>query len=127
MSKFIILKHTTKKNRNVHLDLRFEKPNSKKWVSFVCEKPIPLTKKERIMVIKVNDHSREHATFTGKLKSGYGAGDFKKVDEGDCDIEKYNRRHIVINFKGEILKGTYHFVSVNYHKDDRPRYMLFKI
>ena len=127
-SKFVVIEHRAKK-AGLHFDLRFKKPNSKKWASFAIRKGIPLKVGEKVLAIKTGDHAEKEATFTGTLKSGYGAGTFKKHDGGSCIIEKFSDTHIAINFKGSKMKGLYHLVStvvVGGGKRKEKSYFLFK-
>lgn len=135
MAEFILVKHDAKK-RGTHYDLRFEKPNSKKWISFATpknsrEKPPP-EKGEKMTLVQTEDHTKEEAKFTGKIEKGYGAGTITKVDSGKCDVKKYSEAHIVVDFKGSKLKGVYQFVNVaKFSKsgksaDEEKRYVFFK-
>lgn len=113
MAKYIVIKHEAKK-RGIHHDIRFEKPNSRKWASFATTKKdteLPTKPGKRITLVRTHDHNEKEATFTGEIKSGYGAGTLKKVDSGKCDIEKFSNSHIVVNFDGDKLNGKYHFVN----------------
>jgi len=126
-SKFIIIKHQAKK-AGLHTDVRFRIPNSKLWASFACRKEVPLKKGVKILAIRTQDHSEKEALFTGEIKSGYGAGTLAEYDSGDCDIEKYSNVHIVVNFRGSKIKGSYHFVNTGVIDKDfkGQKYLLFK-
>jgi hypothetical protein len=119
MSEFILVRHEAKK-RGVHYDLRFEIPNSKLWASFSLNEMPPTQPNKRIYIPRTNDHSRETALYTGKIPEGeYGAGIIKKIDGGDCEIVKYRNSHIIVDFKGKILKGKYHFINVGTYDKKR--------
>jgi len=127
-SKFVVIEHRAKK-AGLHYDLRFKKPTGNKWASFAIRKGIPVKVGEKVLAIRTNDHSEKDATFTGTLKSGYGAGTFKRHDGGSCIIEKFTENHMAINFKGSKMKGLYHLVStvvVGGGKRKEKSFFLFK-
>ena len=127
MSRFIIVKHNAIK-AGKHFDVRFEIPNSNKWISFACRKIIPTQPGVKILAVRTHDHSQKDALFTGKIESGYGAGTLKRWDGGSCNIIKYSSSHISIDFKGNKIKGIYHLINTGViDKDYKGRkYMLFK-
>ena len=126
MSRFIVIEHTAKK-AGKHYDVRFQIPSSNMWASFACRKEIPVEVAKKILAIRTNDHTQKEALFTGKIESGYGAGTLKKWDSGNCDIEKYSKNHISINFKGSKVKGRYHFINTKVmDKKDKASYLFFK-
>jgi hypothetical protein len=51
-----------------------------------------------------------------------------KFDDGACDILKFSPSHIIINFHGKKIKGTYHILStgVASRKFNENSFMLFK-
>lgn len=111
MGEFILVEHDALK-RKKHWDLRFTIPNSKNWISFAMNGLPPTEPGQRVYIVRTTDHSREQALFVGKIPEGeYGAGILKKIEKGSCDIIKYTNAHIIVDFKGHILSGTYHFVN----------------
>ena len=122
-SRFFIAEHHALKAK-LHYDLRFRIPKSSIWASFACRKKIPLVTGEKILAIRTKDHAQKDALFTGKIKTGYGAGTLKKWDSGSCIIERYTTKHIAINFKGSKMKGLYHLFS--FKKPGGKDYFLFK-
>jgi len=129
VSEFVVIDHNALK-AGKHQDLRFKLPNSPMWASFAVKKRVPLTTGVKVLAIRTNDHSYADATFTGVLKSGYGAGTFKKFDGGSCEILKFDKKHIAINFHGHKVKGLYHLISVQHisskNKSKQKEYILFK-
>lgn len=131
MAEFILVKHDAKK-RGSHFDLRFEMPKSKLWASFATPQSVdkmPPKDNEKINLVRTNNHSREEALFLGKIEEGYGAGTFKKIDSGRCEIIKYTNAHIIVDFKGSKLKGKYHFINtLIFSKDKKNKniYQFFK-
>jgi DNA ligase D-like protein (predicted 3'-phosphoesterase) len=126
-SKFIVVEHHAIKAR-LHFDLRFKMPNSKIWMSFAVRKGVPLNPGIKVLAVKTHDHTEEEALFLGHIEKGYGAGELKKWDDGECDIIKYGTGHITINFRGHKVKGVYHLVSTGVIDRDykRQTYILFK-
>jgi bifunctional non-homologous end joining protein LigD len=129
MADFILVEHLAKR-AGKHYDIRFEKPSSSKWASFAC-RTIPKNTGTKVLAIKTNDHSKRNALFTGTIKSGqYGAGTLTKIDGGKCDVIKFTVSHIVVDFKGTLLKGIYHFVNTHVIRKSGDRknqeYLLFK-
>lgn len=133
MEQYILVKHDAK-DRGTHYDLRFEIPGKKDWASFATTKDSkevpPPEGNERMTLIRTNDHSKKEATFTGTIKSGYGAGKITEVESGKCDVLKFSDRHITIDFKGKKLKGKYHLVNTKVFSkgksDDKDIYQFFK-
>lgn len=126
-SKFIIMKHEAKR-AGLHYDLRFKMPNSKDWDSYAVRKGVPTEPGKKVMAVKTTIHSEKEALFTGKIETGYGAGKLSKWDGGSCDIIKYDKKHMTIDFKGSKVKGIYHFISTGVMDKDysKPTYLLFK-
>ena len=127
-SKFIVVEHDAKKAR-LHWDLRFKMPNSQNWASFAVRKGIPLNPGQKVLAIRTHDHTEKEALFLGVIDDGYGAGNLKKWDDGQCVIHKYSPSHVAIEFKGRKVKGLYHLINtgVMNRKDyKKQEYMLFK-
>jgi len=126
-SPFIVVEHHAIKAR-LHFDLRFKMPNSKSWMSFAVRKGVPLNPGSKVLAVRTHDHSEKEALFLGKIDEGYGAGELKLWDKGDCEIVKFGTGHIVIKFMGKKVKGLYHLVSTGVINRDykRQTYILFK-
>ena len=108
-SEFVLMSHLARR-AGQHYDLRFKKPFSKMWDSFATKKEVPPETGKRIIMYRTTLHSESEAKFEGQIPEGqYGAGILKKVDEGEAIIKKYKDYHIVVEFKGTKLNGTYHF------------------
>ena len=106
-TRFVLMEHLARRSGK-HYDLRFKRPFGLMWDSFATKKDVPPEPGKRIILWKTTLHSREDALLTGTIKTGYGAGILKKVDHGECVIKKYTDHHMIIEFKGNKLKGTYH-------------------
>jgi bifunctional non-homologous end joining protein LigD len=126
-SEFVIIEHKAKR-AGLHWDLRFKMPGSNMWASFAVRKGVPTETGVKRLAIRTHDHSRKEALMTGKIESGYGAGDLKKWDGGSCKIIKYSVAHIAIDFKGRKVKGVYHLVNTGLkdRKYEGNQYWLFK-
>jgi bifunctional non-homologous end joining protein LigD len=126
-SKFIVVEHHAKR-AGLHYDLRFKMPDSTNWMSFAVRKGVPLEYGKKVLAVRTNDHSPEEALFLGKIESGYGAGELKKWDDGECDILKNDKSHIIIDFKGKKVKGLYHLINTGVMDKtyNGKSYMLFK-
>ena len=112
--RFAIHLHDAKK-AGKHYDIRFQMPTGSNWDSFATKKEIPLKLKDKkILVYRTRVHSEKEALFTGEIKDGYGAGKLSLWDDGKCIIEKYNKRHMIVYFKGRKISGRYHFLSSYY-------------
>lgn len=109
-SQFVVMEHHAKR-AGIHWDIRFRVPGKKDWDSFASRKEPPTKSGEKRMISRTTWHSEEEALYTGKIESGYGAGELIQWDIGNCDIMKYKPNHIVINFHGKRLHGIYHFIS----------------
>lgn len=114
--RFAIHFHDAKK-AGPHYDIRIQLPVGKNWDSFATKKDIPLDQSKKIYVYRSRWHSEKEALFTGEIEGDvYGAGTLSLWDEGDVLIEKYNKRHMIMIFKGKKIKGRYHFLSSYYAK-----------
>lgn len=123
-SKFIITAHYAER-AGFHYDIRFRIPKSKLWDSFATKEDIPLEPGKRILVIRTEKHREKEAIFVGRIEAGYGKGIIEKFDDGECDILKYSQ-NIIINFRGEKIKGVYHFINISTNKNKKDIYLFFK-
>jgi hypothetical protein len=130
-SRFVVMKHEAER-AGLHFDLRFKIPGSHMWASFAVRKGVPLEEGVKVLAIRTEDHSEKGALLTGKIGSGYGKGRLTKWDWGYCDVEKYSTTHIVLNCRGNKVKGIYHLLNTRYtltkvsDSEDKQSYMLFK-
>lgn len=127
-SKFVIMDHFAIK-AGKHQDLRF-KLKTGGWASFAVPRGVPINSDTKVMAIRTANHSEKDALFVGKIPEGeYGGGVLKEFDSGDCEILKFEKKHIVIDFKGKKVKGIYHLIDINRITSDKRKqkqYMLFK-
>lgn len=112
MGRFIIVEHKAQR-AGLHHDLRFTKPKGSMWASFAVRKGVPEKEGVKVLAQRTPDHTTSEALFTGTLKSGYGAGKFKKLDSGQCNILKWDENKIIsVEFKGKKFKGIYHLIKM---------------
>lgn len=126
-SQFVVMEHHAKR-AGLHWDIRFKVPGKTDWDSFASRKEPPMKAGEKRMITRTTWHSEEEALYTGKIESGYGAGELIKWDGGPCEVVKYKSNHIVIHFHGSKLNGIYHFInmaSIGRSEKDR-NYLFFK-
>ena len=126
-TKFVVIKHESGKEDD-HEDLRFKIPKSSGWRSFAVNKGIPIEIGKDVQAIKDFIHTEKEALVTGLVKSGRGAGNYTKLDEGSCTIIKMTKNRIILDLKGSKYTGIYHLIDTG--KIDKeykqPIYLLFK-
>jgi len=127
-TKFVVIKHESDKEGD-HEDLRFKIPKSSGWRSFAVSKGIPTKIGKEVPAVKTFMHTEKEALVTGLVKTGRGAGNYTKIDEGSCTIIKMsNTNHIILDLKGSKYTGIYHLIDTG--KIDKeykqPIYILFK-
>ncbi len=109
--------------RRLHWDLRFEIDDALK--SWALPKIPPQTEGERRLAVAVDDHPIEYALFEGKIPAGnYGAGEVKIWDHGTFEILEKESKKLVINIKGEKLKGRY---CLLHFKPNEKNWLFFKL
>lgn len=120
--KYVIQKHDA---TNLHYDLRLEFEGVL-WSWAVPKKP-PLKPGVKRLAIKVEDHSLEYGDFEGEIPEGsYGAGKVEIWDEGTFELIKREEKELVVDIKGEKLKGKYVLLKTNMGKDDQENWLFFK-
>jgi len=130
-TRFVVMKHEAER-AGLHYDLRFRIPGSNMWASFAVRKGIPLEQGVKVLAVRTEDHTEKGALITGTIGSGYGKGKLTKWDGGYCDVEKYTTSHIILNFRGNKIKGIYHLLNTKYvltkvsDSKEGQSYMLFK-
>jgi len=100
---YVIQEHHAKR---LHWDLRFEIEDTLK--SWALPKNPPQKEGEKRLAVSVPDHPIEYALFDGEIPEGnYGAGKVKIWDKGAFELLEQNKKKLIINIKGEKLKGRY--------------------
>ena len=121
MSKrFVIHKHYATR---IHYDLRVEK--GQKLADWAVPKGIPLSPGKKVLAIKMPDHDKKWLTFEGFYEgdkgNDYGKGKMEIWDKGSYESIRWGNDTIVLNLKGNKVKGVYVLVKT---KDNN--WLLFK-
>lgn len=117
---YVIQEHHAKK---LHWDLRFEVDDTLK--SWALPKIPPQKEGERRLAVAVDDHPIEYALFEGVIPAGnYGAGQVKIWDRGTFEIIEKEGKKLLINIKGEKLKGRY---CLLHFKPQEKNWLFFKL
>jgi DNA ligase D-like protein (predicted 3'-phosphoesterase) len=113
--KYVIHQHKALK-AGLHFDLRVEKDPGKRLDSWAMRKIPPTEIGVKRMVIKQPTHEHWWLNFSGKLQSGYGAGEFKIWDQGTIKVLSKKKLSRIYEFNGRKLKGPYALVRVELEK-----------
>jgi DNA ligase D-like protein (predicted 3'-phosphoesterase) len=109
-----------------HWDLRLEMNKTLK--SWAIPKLPPRAKGIKRLAIKVEDHPLDYAKFQGTIPKGhYGAGTVKIWDKGTYELKHKDSKKVVIDFKGNKLKGEYVLVKTSYGAKPEKSWLFFKI
>jgi len=107
----------------LHWDLRFEIDDTLK--SWALPKNPPQEEGEKRLAVSVPDHPIEYALFEGEIPEGnYGAGEVKIWDKGTFELESKNPKKLIVNIKGNKLKGRY---CLLHFKPKEKNWLFFKI
>jgi DNA ligase D-like protein (predicted 3'-phosphoesterase) len=103
--RFTLHEHKAKK-AGLHYDLRLE------WhigtvMSFAMRYQPPTTPGVKRLAIEQPLHDVESLDFEGVIEEGYGAGELRKINSGNYDLEKESGKELILVFRGGILNGTY--------------------
>ncbi len=117
---YVIQEHHAKR---LHWDLRFEIDNVLK--SWVLPKYPPQNEGEKRLAVQVDDHPIEYALFEGEIPEGnYGAGQVKIWDRGTFELVEKADKKLVVNIKGDKLKGKY---CLLHFKPNEKNWLFFKL
>lgn len=117
---YVIQEHHAKR---LHWDLRFEINNALK--SWALPKIPPQKEGEKRLAVAVEDHPIEYALFEGEIPEGnYGAGEVKIWDRGTFEILEREGKKLVIDIKGNKLKGKY---CLLHFKPQEKNWLFFKL
>lgn len=100
--KYVIQKHHAS---HLHYDLRLEYKN--KALSWAIPKIPPKKVGIKRLAIQVEDHAVSYMDFEGTIEEGYGAGKVEIWDNGDYELESFDKNKIVFIINGKKLKGKY--------------------
>lgn len=117
---YVIQEHHAKR---MHWDLRFEIDDTLK--SWALPK-IPQQKEgEKRLAVAVDDHPIEYALFEGEIPEGnYGAGQVMVWDRGTFEILEKESKKLVVDIKGDKLKGKY---CLLHFKPQEKNWLFFKL
>jgi len=97
-----------------HHDVRLEMLNDRTpvLVSWAVPKGLPMSRGQRHLAIRTEDHPMAYATFSGTIPEGeYGGGEVRIFDHGTYEMVDRDDERITIRLQGERLAGVWHLVS----------------
>lgn len=104
---YVIQRHDAS---HLHYDLRLEMDGVLK--SWAVPKTPPEEEGVKRLAVQVEDHPIEYANFEGVIPEGeYGAGTVEIWDRGEYDLLERSENKVVVNIKGQRLKGIYYLVK----------------
>lgn len=119
---FVIQKHHAS---HLHYDLRLEKDGVLK--SWAIPKEPPIQSGIRRLAVAVPDHELDYANFKGEIPEGqYGAGLVEIWDKGYYIPSKFEDNEIIIELKGEKLKGIYCIIKLKPKLPQDKNWLFFK-
>ncbi len=119
-SRFVVQKHAA---RRLHFDLRLELDGVLK--SWAITRGPSLTRGEKRLAIRTEDHPLEYLTFEGNVPKGeYGGGSMIVWDRGrwvpEFDPHKgMEKGHLAFTLEGGRLKGKWHLVRIRPRRGER--------
>jgi len=120
---FVIHKHHAS---HLHYDLRLEINGTLK--SWAVPKEPPKIKGIKRLVIAVEDHPLDYATFEGTIPEGnYGAGKVKIWDNGTFELIKKNPKEIEFKLNGKKMKGVFVLIKTKYGNKPEKSWLWFKV
>ena len=111
---FVIQEHRAKKS-GLHWDFRIKK--DKKLASWVIPKHKMPESGQNLLAVRTSDHPLDWAEFEGDITDGYGQGNVKIIDKGDCNIYKWGNISIVFELKGSKIRGRFALVHIGQKKN----------
>lgn len=115
---FVVQEHHA---THLHYDFRLEVQGVLK--SWAVPKGVPRKPGVKRLAVATEDHPLDYAAFEGEIPEGeYGAGVVKIWDRGSYIPEKITDREIIVELRGEKLKGKYVLIRLK----DGKNWLLFK-
>jgi bifunctional non-homologous end joining protein LigD len=113
---FVVQRHAA---RRLHYDLRLERDGV--LASWAVPRGLPITRGARHLAVKVEDHPREYATFSGDIPAGeYGAGHVDIWDTGTFQMLHEGRDgHLTVRLEGARAQGTWKLIPASLDGDPR--------
>ena len=128
--QYIIHRHNAVR-AGLHLDLRFQQPNSKLIVSFAIPKAeIPQNIGDKVLAIKVEDHGQYflHIDNMSIPKGHYGHGEMKMIQKGRMILEGFSKDYITFKIaSGEHMNGRFALIRLKNSSEKQQAYILTKI
>ncbi len=118
-SFFVVHEHHA---RRLHYDLRIAMEGVLK--SWAIPKEPPSEPGVRRLAIQTEDHELEYADFEGVIEEGYGAGEVRIWDRGECEFESVREEKLVFHLRGGRLKGRY--VLLRFPKGGERAWLFFR-
>ncbi len=120
---FVVQKHSAS---HLHYDFRLEKDGVLK--SWAVPKEPPNETGIKRLAIQVEDHDLEYADFEGEIEEGlYGAGKVEIWDKGLFETIKFEPKEVIVDLKGEKLKGQYCLIKIKPREGEKDlNWLLFK-
>jgi len=116
---FVVHKHEATR---LHYDFRIESDGVLK--SWAIPKVPPTERGIKRLAVYTEDHPLEYIHFEGTIPEGnYGAGKVEIWDSGKFVLLENLKDKIVIDIKGDILKGKYCLIKF---KDQEKNWLFFK-
>ncbi len=116
---FVVHKHEATR---LHYDFRIESDGVLK--SWAIPKVPPTERGIKRLAVYTEDHPLEYIHFEGTIPEGnYGAGKVEIWDSGKFVLLENLKDKIVIDIKGNILKGKYCLIKF---KDQEKNWLFFK-
>jgi bifunctional non-homologous end joining protein LigD len=104
--RFVIQEHHA---RRLHWDVRLEHDGV--LVSWAVPKGLPTEPGTVRLAVHTEDHPLEYLDFSGEIPAGeYGGGSMTIWDTGTYEIEKWNRREVIVRMSGQRARGRYVFI-----------------
>lgn len=85
-------------------------------MSFAMRYQPPTISEVKRLLIEQPLHDVESLDFEGIMEEGYGAGQLRKIDSGNCDLVKESEKELILVFRGGILKGASVMLNTGEHK-----------
>lgn len=115
---FVVQEHHA---THLHYDFRLEVEGVLK--SWAVPKGVPMKPGVKRLAVATEDHPLDYADFEGVIPEGeYGAGVVKIWDRGSYIPRRITDREIVVELRGEKLKGKYVLIRLK----DGKNWLLFK-
>jgi bifunctional non-homologous end joining protein LigD len=104
--RFVIQEHHA---RRLHWDVRLERDGV--LASWAVPKGLPTEPGTVRLAVRTEDHPIEYLEFSGEIPAGeYGGGRMTIWDSGTYEIEKWNRREVIVRMSGQRARGRYVFI-----------------